>query len=95
MAKKEPPKPKYPTLPLREVPPWLEKSIYQYADLGGTQPYIVQGFGLVVNCDAVANSKIEPGSQRYPTAVREYILTVDPGALPRAKKSDDASDVFR
>jgi hypothetical protein len=72
--KKEPPKPKYATQPLREVPPWLEKSIFQYADLGGTQPYIVQGFGLVVNCDAVANSKIEPGSQRYPTAVREYML---------------------
>lgn len=77
----EPDKPKYnkppvmyPDLGPKKVPAFMQGSIYQYTETRGAQPAVVAGFGLVVNADPVPNSKIEPGSQQYPTAVREYML---------------------
>jgi len=68
------PRPDYPDLGARKVPEFLEGSIYQYTEIRNATPFRVAGFGLVVNADPVPNSSIEPGSQRYPTAVREYML---------------------
>jgi len=64
----------YPELGVREVPAFMEGTIYQYTELRNAEPYRVAGFGLVVNCDPLPNSKIEPGSNLYPTAVREYMI---------------------
>ncbi len=64
----------YPDLGARTVPDFLQGTVYQYTELRNAEPYRVAGYGLVVNCDLLPNSKITPGSNQYPTAVREYMI---------------------
>ncbi len=58
---------KYPTLPVRQVPPFLADTIYQYTDMSGVDPYPVSGFGLVANLNGT-------GGSHAPTAVRDFIV---------------------
>ncbi|CAN5521062.1 hypothetical protein BH10PLA1_BH10PLA1_14020 [soil metagenome] len=67
-------RPTYPDLGEKKVPAFLEGTIYQYTEIRDASPFRVAGFGLVVNADPIPNASIEPGSQRYPTAVRAYML---------------------
>jgi hypothetical protein len=57
---------KYPSLPLRVVPPYLDETILQYTDMTGTEPFHVSGYGLVANLNGT-------GGSRAPTAVHDYI----------------------
>ncbi len=70
-------RPTYPDLGAKKgpyYPEFLDGTIDQYTELRNTGPLVVTGFGLVVNADPLPNSKIAPGNQIYPTAVREYML---------------------
>ncbi len=64
----------YPELGARKVPDFLQGTIYQYTELRNAEPYRVAGYGLVVNCDPLPNSKITPGANQYPTKVRDYMI---------------------
>jgi hypothetical protein len=61
------PEPKYKDLPPKEVPSFMEKTVFQNADLGNTDPYPISSYGLVIG---LANT----GDTTAPTAVREYML---------------------
>lgn len=65
--KKEIVPPRYPTLPLREVPAYLKDTILEKTDLADTGPFVVSGYGLVANLD-------NTGGGPYPTAVRSYMV---------------------
>jgi flagellar basal body P-ring protein FlgI len=58
---------RYPTLPHKQVPAFMKGSIYEFADLGGTDPFPISAYGLVVNLNGT-------GGSRAPTAVREYMI---------------------
>ena len=64
-----PPKlaPRYPTLEPRVVPDYLKDTILQYADLAGTEPAPVSGYGLVVHLHGT-------GGSRVPTPVRAFMI---------------------
>jgi flagellar basal body P-ring protein FlgI len=61
-----PPKvtPKYADLPEREVPDYLKGTIFQVADLTGTEPFPVSGYGLVTHLAGT-------GGCRVATPIRE------------------------
>jgi flagellar basal body P-ring protein FlgI len=59
--------PKYTSLPNRDVPAYLEGTIYQYTDLTGTEPFPVSGFGLVTHLHGT-------GGSRVPTPVRSFMV---------------------
>jgi hypothetical protein len=59
---------RYPSLPLREVPPYLKDTILERTDFLDTQPLPVSGFGLVARLRGTGNN------QQLPTAVRNYIV---------------------
>lgn len=59
---------RYPNLGLREVPEYLRGTIYELANLQDTQPFLVSGYGLVVNLRGTGdNSSI-------PSPVRQYMI---------------------
>jgi hypothetical protein len=58
---------RYPTLPHKAVPAFMKGTIYEFADLGGTDPFPISGFGLVANLNGT-------GGSRAPTAVREFMI---------------------
>jgi hypothetical protein len=68
------PRATYPELGAKKVPAFLEGSIDQYTEIRNAEPLRVAGFGLVVNCDPLPNAAIEGQSNKYPTAVREYMV---------------------
>jgi flagellar basal body P-ring protein FlgI len=59
--------PQYPTLAPREVPDYLTDTVLQYADLSGTEPSPVSGYGLVTQLHGT-------GGSRTPTAVRAFMI---------------------
>ncbi len=59
--------PKYPTVDLRKVPSFLNDTILQKTDIADTTPFVVSGYGLVVNLD-------QTGGGPYPTRVRDYMV---------------------
>ena len=59
---------RYPSLPLKEVPPYLKDTILERADFLDTQPLPISGFGLVSRLRGTGNN------QQIPTAVRNYIV---------------------
>lgn len=59
---------RYPSLPLKEVPPYLKDSILERTDFLDTQPLPISGFGLVSRLRGTGNN------QQIPTAVRNYII---------------------
>jgi hypothetical protein len=66
----DPPKkeaPRYVTLPVHKVPKYLEDTIFEYADVTGTEPFPISGYGLVANLNGT-------GGSRAPTAVREFMI---------------------
>ena len=58
---------KYPTLPLKDVPPYLADTVMQYTDMTGLEPYPISGFGLVANLDGT-------GGSHSSNAVRDYMI---------------------
>jgi hypothetical protein len=58
---------RYPTLPERKVPDYLKDTILQKTDLADTGPFVVSGYGLVVNLS-------DTGGGPYPNAVRDYMI---------------------
>jgi len=67
----QPPPPKIPvryaTKPKKDVPAYLKDSVLELTDVLDTTPFIVSGYGLVVNLP-------NTGGGPYPTAVRTYML---------------------
>src|SRR5687768_15999088 len=59
-------KPLYDTLPAKNVPVVFKDTIMARCDLLYTEPFLVSGYGLVVNLD-------NTGSSVAPNLVREYI----------------------
>jgi flagellar basal body P-ring protein FlgI len=60
--------PRYPSLGLRQVPKFLEGTIYQYCNLENTEPYPISGYGLMF----LPNGG---GDNTYvPTPVRDYMI---------------------
>ena len=58
-CQQDPPKPKLPTYPVidtRPVPPFMNGSIYQITNLQNDQPFVVSGWGLVVNLQGTGGS---------------------------------------
>lgn len=60
--------PKYPPLAKREVPKWLEGSIFEQVNLEATTPYLVSTYGLVAMKQPTADNSNTPNN------VREYML---------------------
>jgi flagellar basal body P-ring protein FlgI len=58
---------RYPVLAPREVPDYLKDSILQYADMSGTEPFPISGYGLVTHLHGT-------GGSRVPTPVRAFML---------------------
>ena len=56
----------YANLPKRQVPAYMHDSLYENADITGTEPYPVSGYGLVANLHGT-------GGCQAPTAVRDYM----------------------
>ncbi|HTL28747.1 MAG TPA: flagellar basal body P-ring protein FlgI, partial [Tepidisphaeraceae bacterium] len=62
--------PRYPTLGLRQVPKFLEGTVYQYCNLENTEPYPISGYGLCY----LPNGG---GDNTYvPTPVRDYMIKI-------------------
>jgi hypothetical protein len=61
------PESRYQQLEPRQVPAFLENTILAKADLLGTEPVRVSGYGLVANLAGTGNSEV-------PTPVREYMV---------------------
>jgi hypothetical protein len=60
--------PRYPSLGLRQVPKFLEGTVYQYCNLENIEPYPISGYGLVY----LPNGG---GDNTYvPTPVRDYMI---------------------
>ncbi len=58
---------RYPTLPKKSVPDYLQDTVISYTDLTGTDSFPVSGYGLVANLNGT-------GGGRVPKAVREYMI---------------------
>ena len=59
-------RPTYPQLPARDVPGYLKDSVYEVADMSGTEPFPVSGYGLVANLHGT-------GGGVAPTPVRDFM----------------------
>src|SRR5205809_7331934 len=59
--------PRYSTLPPKKVPDVFKDTILEKCDLIRTEPFLVSGYGLVVNLN-------NTGDTKAPNAVREYIV---------------------
>ena len=59
--------PRYSSLPAKKVPDVFKDSILEKCDLIRTEPFLVSGYGLVVNLN-------NTGDTKAPNAVREYIV---------------------
>ena len=59
--------PRYPQLPAKDVPPFLQGTILERVDLAHTEYARVSGYGLVVNLDGT-------GDGTAPNAIRQYII---------------------
>jgi flagellar basal body P-ring protein FlgI len=53
----KPKPPRYPQIGKRDVPDFMSGTIYQITDLGNDQPFLVSGWGLVVNLDGTGGSR--------------------------------------
>src|SRR4051812_43120118 len=63
-----PPKPRYVTLPEKQVPEFLKGTIFQRADVENPQPDFVNNYGLIVNLSAPTGD-----AHNVPLAIRDYI----------------------
>ena len=52
----KPARPVHPSFPLRVVPPFMKGTLYEMADLENDTPFLVSGWGLVVNLDGTGGS---------------------------------------
>jgi len=59
--------PRYQQLPPKQVPEWLRGSVFEQVDMTNTDPYLVSGFGLVVNLDRTGSDA------NIPSSVRQYM----------------------
>ena len=59
---------KYPGIGLRKVPEYLQGTVIERANLQDAQPFLVSGYGLVVNLRKTGDNSA------IPTAVREYMV---------------------
>src|SRR5208282_3363764 len=65
---KTPPKaPLWPTLPLQQVPDFMQGTLYQRVRFSDIEPMKVYGYSLVVNLD-------NTGDSRAPTFVRDFLI---------------------
>ena len=60
--------PKYPTIGKRPVPAFMQGTIYEATNLQNDQPFLVSGWGLVVNLDRTG------GSHQVPNSVKTYMI---------------------
>jgi hypothetical protein len=60
--------PKYPTIGKRPVPAFMSGTIYEATNLQNDQPFLVSGWGLVVNLDRTG------GSHQVPNNVKTYMI---------------------
>src|SRR4051794_25063864 len=58
---------RYATLPAKNVPALFKETILEKCDLVNTEPFLVSGYGLVVNLD-------NTGDTAAPNAVRQYMV---------------------
>ncbi|HXE55325.1 MAG TPA: flagellar basal body P-ring protein FlgI [Tepidisphaeraceae bacterium] len=66
----KPPKPRlsnYPIYPKRTVPPFMQGSLYELTDLENEAPFLVSGWGLVVNLEGTG------GSQQVANVVKAFM----------------------
>src|SRR5438105_4179728 len=66
--KKLPPS-RYTTLPPKEVPAFLNGTIFQQVDTANTEPFIVNSYGLVVNLSGPTGD-----SRNVPMNVKQFII---------------------
>ena len=59
---------KYPTIGKRPVPEFMKGTVYEETDLENTNPFLVSGWGLVVNLDGTG------GSDQVPNVVKAYMV---------------------
>ena len=64
----KPKPPRYAIRGKRSVPAFMEGTIYQITDLGNDQPFLVSGWGLVVNLDGTG------GSRQLSNNVKAYMM---------------------
>jgi flagellar basal body P-ring protein FlgI len=57
--------PKYPTLADRDVPDYLKGTIYQIADMEGTDPFPISGYGLVAHLHGTGGSRVATPIRAY------------------------------
>ncbi|MGF1634160.1 MAG: flagellar basal body P-ring protein FlgI [Phycisphaerae bacterium] len=60
--------PRYPALPVREVPPYLAGSLFQQVDVFGVEPLRVSGYGLVTRLENTGSN------QNINFEIRQYML---------------------
>lgn len=58
---------RYPTLPEKQVDPFLQGTLFERTELANIEPYLVSGYGLVANLD-------NTGGSEAPMAVRNYMI---------------------
>src|SRR5215207_3672978 len=58
---------RYATLKPKNVPPFLKSTVFERTLLMNTEPYLINGFGVVANLDGTGDSSAS-------NAVREYIV---------------------
>jgi Flagellar P-ring protein len=58
---------RYPTLPKKQVPVYMQDTILEYTEMTGLEPFAISGYGLVANLNGT-------GGGRAPSAVRDFII---------------------
>ncbi len=59
---------RYQTLDAKAVPEFMKGTIFERVDVGNTEPFMVSGYGLIVNLDGTGDNTA------VPTRVREYMI---------------------
>jgi len=60
--------PKYATLEAKKVPDFMKGTIFERVDVGNTEPFLVSGYGLIVNLNGTGDNTA------VPTRVRDYMI---------------------
>src|SRR5437763_4323170 len=59
---------RYPTLPKRQVPKFMEGTLYELVDVENTVPFPISEFGLVVHLEGTG------GSRNIPNPVKAFMI---------------------
>jgi len=67
-APAKPAPPRYTWIGKRDVPPFMNGTVYEVTNLQNTEPFLISGWGLVVNLGGTG------GSQQVPNNVKAYMI---------------------